>query len=144
MKTLKINRFAVLALSAALFAGGAAAVNNNVSANATISQSAKSYVPSPTAGYWNKYQKVVVTKNTPVYKYTEAIPASNSTSKKVGTLKKGTKVYVSTKMRKNADASFAWIVKNNQYKTTNKKNSKNVIYNVTDSSNKWFKLPKAF
>lgn len=142
MKSLKMSRFAILALGAALFVGGVVSVNNHVTANATISQSKKNYVPSPSAGYWNKYRKVEVTKNTTVYKYTLADPASDSKSEKVGTFKKGTKVYVSTKMRKMVDASFPWIIKNKQYKTTYPTAKNSVIYNVAKDSNNWFKLSK--
>ncbi|MCF6515506.1 hypothetical protein GSH19_04985 [Lactobacillus sp. S2-2] len=138
MKSLKINRLMLIGLSTALFAGGLGLVNSNVNASTkAVTHSTKTSLPSASSKYWNKYSKVQVTKNTPVYKYTLADPAYKSKSVKIGTIKKGTKVYVSNKMRKMADVSFPWVLKGGKYKTTNK-----VIYNVNNSKNNWFKLAK--
>lgn len=142
MKSLNINRFMVMGLSTALFVGGLGAVNNNVhaktaSSTTTSTKAVKTSLPSASSKYWNKYRKVQVTKNTPVFKYTQADPAYKSSTVKSGTIKKGTKVYISNKMRKNADTSFPWILKGGKYKTTSK-----VFYNVNNTKNNWFKLAK--
>ncbi|UQS84782.1 hypothetical protein MOO46_05930 [Apilactobacillus apisilvae] len=127
-------------LVSAILLSGIGLFSPNI-ASANINSSKAKVMPNASSKYWAKYRKVTVTKNTTVYQNKIVVPHYKSSDKKDGVLKKGSTVYLSNKMRKMADVSYPWIIKNAKYKpSNNNKTEVSYIYSVNNESNNWFKI----